>query len=109
MKTTQKFGKAALFAALKPKVIDSGIEGFSIRQLSVGEVDSIRTAMAAAGDSGSFGLRLVAMSVVDGDGAAVLTEEDIPALQEASNDLVERLTGKALELNGFVKAAEAKN
>lgn len=102
-------GKAALFAAIKPKTLPSGIEGFSIRQLSVGEVDCIRTTMKAAPGDASFALHMLAASVVDADGAAVMTEADIPELQASSNDIIEKMTGLALELNGFVKAAEAKN
>jgi hypothetical protein len=106
---TTKFDKAWLLAALKPKTVPSGIKGFSIRQLSVAEVEAIRIAMKAAGNSDSFGLRLVAASVIDSAGASVLSAADIPALQESSNEQIDKLTALALELNGFVKAPDAKN
>lgn len=106
---TNNLKKTAFFAAIAPKTVASGIDGFSIKELSVAEIDIIRKEMTAAGSPESFGLRLVAMSVIDVNGEPVLTMDDIPALQQSSNDLVEKLTGKAVELNGFIKAAAAKN
>lgn len=101
--------KSVLFAALKPRISESGIEGFFIRQLSVAEVESIRTAMKTDGNSDSFGSRLVISSVVDELGQNVLSVDDMASLQSLSNELMDKLTGKALELNGFIKAPEAKN
>lgn len=106
---TKILSRADLFAALKPKLVDSGIDGFQIRQLSVAEVEAIRTAMKADGNVDNFGLYLVAASVVDGAGEAVLSAADMPALLESSNQQMDQLAGKALEINGFVKAAAAKN
>lgn len=106
------FDKAALFAALKPKTSPIEIDGFgilTIKQLSVAEVESAREKIKGGEKGESFGLTLLVMSVVNDDGVRVLSDDDIPAMKEAGNDAVDKLVAKALELNGFIKAAEQKN
>lgn len=105
--------KAALFAALKPKTEQVTIEGFGtlgIAQLAVSEVDRLRALLKADGQDDKFGLRLVVACVVDDEGARVFSEnEDLAALEASSNQAVDLLVSKALEVNGFRKAPDAKN
>ncbi|MFZ6726162.1 hypothetical protein ACO0K2_11775 [Undibacterium sp. MH2W] len=106
------FDKAALFAALKPKTSTTIVEGFgdvTLKQLKVAETDDIRAKIKANGDTSQFGLELLVLSVVDEKGTPVFSESDIPAIKDSSNAPIENLIGVALELNGFKKAAEAKN
>jgi hypothetical protein len=107
------FDKSALFAAIKPKTKAVEIDGFgsiTAKQLSVGEVNGIRSKLKQTGDNDdAFGLNLVAMSFVDDEGALIFTESDIDALSASSNAEVERLVNVALELSGFRKPAEQKN
>lgn len=116
------FDKAALFAALKPKRVGHEVEGFGkvwFRQLALGEVDAIREEIkkerkdkASEDGPDKFGLRLVVMSMVDAQGACVLSDEDIPELEQSGAASIDALVGKALEVNGFTKPrddSEKKN
>ena len=107
------FNKSALLAALKPKTQTLAIEGFGdvgIVQLTVLQVDTLRTTLDKEGKSDQFGLRMVQLSVVDPeDGAQVFTEDDLVSLQASSNLAVDVLVLKTLEANGFKKAEDAKN
>ena len=106
------FDKKALFAALKPKTEHITIDGFGeigIAQLTVAEVEALRSSIKQDGKDDKFALRLVLASVVDGDGARVFSEADLPDLEAASNEPIEKLVAKTLQVNGFSKAPEAKN
>ena len=105
------FDKAAFLQAIKPKTASAEVAGFgpvSIKQLSVDEVDAVRAKLKADKDTDTFGLRLVTLSVVDESGACVFSDEDIPAIRAASNEAIEGLITKVLELNGYQRA-DAKN
>ena len=105
------FDKTAFLQAIKPKTSAVDVEGFgavTIKQLSVAEVEAVRAKLKKDDDADTFGLRLVTLSVIDESGAAVFTDEDLPSIRAASNEAVEVLVTKVLELNGFRKA-EAKN
>ena len=104
--------KAALLAALKPKTELLEVEGFGavgIIQLTVAEVTAVRDGLDKDGQADQFGLRLVLLSVVDAEGARIFDEADLADLQAASNAAMDLLVTKALEVNGFKKAAAAKN
>lgn len=106
------FDKSAFFAAIKPKAEQLTVDGFgavNIAQLSVSVVDALRATLKAADQSDKFGLRLVVLSVVDDDGSQVFSDDDLPSLEASSNQAIELLVEKALEVNGFRKAADAKN
>jgi hypothetical protein len=109
---TKAFDKKALFAALKPKTERVTIEGFGevgIAQLTVTEVQALRASINKDDQDNKFPLRLVLTSVVDDDGKRVFDESDLPALEAAGNAPIEKMVAKALEVNGFKKAPEAKN
>jgi hypothetical protein len=104
--------KLALLAALKPKTTQTDVDGFGsvgVVQLTVGEVDALRASLKKEDKIDQFGIRLALVSVVDEDGVRVFGEDDLPALMAASNSAMDVLVSKALEVNGFKKAAEAKN
>jgi hypothetical protein len=106
------FDKNALLAALKPKTKPVQVEGFGpvqARQLSVAEVTAIRAKLKNDDANDAFGLNLVVMSFIDDDGAPIFTDGDMQELESSSNSAMEALVTVALELNGFKKAAEAKN
>lgn len=133
----KRLDKAALMAALKTKIVDFPIEGFGtvgIKQLSVVEIDALRESTRPDADEGEkdqkskasdknsdgdpdkkkekkyvFGLRLVIESVVNEDGSTMLDSEDLAALEKSNHALVDKLVGKALAVNGFVKEVGAKN
>lgn len=109
---SKKFNKSALLAALKPKMSSVEIDGFglvNIKQLAVTEVDSVRAKLKQDKDKDeSFGLRLVILSVFDDEGAPAFNDDDLPEIKASSNEAVEKLVAKVLELNGFRKA-EAGN
>jgi hypothetical protein len=108
------FDKAAFLQAIKPKTTTVEIEGFgtvNIKQLSVAEVEAQRAKLKDdKSEDGKelFGLRLLAASLVDENGVAVLSDDDLAAIRDAGNAPVEKLVSKVLELNGFARA-EAKN
>ena len=109
---TNKFDKAALLIALQPKTTNLTIEGFGdvgIMQLSVAEVEGLRSALKSDDKTDQFGLNMVMLSVVDGDGNRAFTDADMPALNSASNAAMDVLVGKTLEVNGFKKVTDAKN
>lgn len=109
---TLQFDKAALLLALKPKTTSLTIDGFGeigITQLSVAEVDGLRSALKSDDKTDQFGLNMVMLSVVDSNGNRVFADEDMPALKAASNAVMDDLVGKTLEVNGFKKVADAKN
>lgn len=106
------FDKSAFFAATKPKVEQVNVDGFgavNLAQLNVADVDALRKSLNASNESDKFGLRMLLLSVVDDDGARVFGDDDLPSLEAASNSAIEALVGKTLEVNGFRKAADAKN
>jgi hypothetical protein len=106
------FDKAAFLQAIKPKTADVDVEGFGpvkLKQLSVAEVEAERAKLKEDKNDDAFGLHLLAVSLVDEAGAAVLSADDLPAIREASNGVIEMLVLKVLELNGFRKAEAAKN
>jgi hypothetical protein len=108
----QPFDKAALLAAMKPKTAQLSIDGFGdvgIMQLSVAEVEELRSVLKKDDKTDQFGLSMVILSVVDSDGNRVFTDDDLPALRSASNAVMDALVGKTLEINGFKKAADEKN
>jgi hypothetical protein len=106
------FDKTALFAALKPKtkvVLIDGVGSLTAKELSVAQVNGIRTKLKAAnGSDDAFGLNMVVLSFVDDEGALIFSESDLAGLSESSNAAVEKLVFAALELNGFKKADDAK-
>ncbi len=109
---TNKFDKAALLAALQPKITTLDIDGFgqvSITQLSVAEVEGLRSALKQDDKTDQFGLSMVMLSVVDDDRQRVFTDDDLSALKSASNAVMDVLVGKTLEVNGFKKASDTKN
>lgn len=109
---TISFDKAGLLVALKPKTAPLNIDGFGnvgIMQLSVAEVEELRSALKKDDKTDQFGLSMVVLSVVDDDGNRVFTEDDVPELRSASNAVMDTLVGKTLEINGFRKAADEKN
>jgi hypothetical protein len=109
---TLQFDKAALLLALKPKTILFAVDGFGeigIMQLSVAEVEGLRSALKSDDKTDQFGLNMVILSVVDSDGNRVFMDADMPALKSASNAVMDVLVGKALEVNGFKKVADTKN
>jgi len=85
-----------------------------LRELTVAQIEDARAenkaheaeATAAGSKPIPFGVRLLAWSLVDGDGQRLLTSEDVTKLRESGNQHVEFLVGKVLELNGFVKVPE---
>ena len=104
--------KSALLAALQPKRNTVEIEGFGplqVRQLSVGEVGAVRASLKEGDAPEVFGLKLVITSFVDEGGAPVFDDSDLDQLTHSSHTAVEKLVQSALEVNGFTKAASAKN
>ena len=109
---TPQFNKLSLLAALKPKTVQVLVEGFGdvgIVQLTVSEVDALRATLKKEDKVDQFGLHLVQLSVVDPNGACVFDESDLADLQGSSNAAMDGLVSKALETNGFKKAADSKN
>lgn len=109
---TKTFDKKALFAAIKPKTQQHSVEGFGevgVVQLSVAQVEEIRESMKKDEKGEAFGLLLVVQAVVDGNGARIFEESDIADLKASSNNAVDAMVAKALEVNGLKKAPEAKN
>jgi hypothetical protein len=107
------FDKSAFFAALKPKTIDEPLDGFGIvrmSQLSVTEIDSIRSACSSDDAKKELGLRIIISTVVDGDtGARVFSDDDIEQFRVSSNEAVEALATKALKFNNLLKDEAAPN
>lgn len=104
--------KSALLAALQPKRSTVEIEGFGpvqARQLSVSEVGAIRASLKDGDVPEAFGLKLVITSFVDDSGAPIFDDADLDQLSSASHTAVEKMVQSALEINGFAKAAGAKN
>lgn len=109
---TNSFDKAALLAALQPKITPLDIEGFGevgIMQLSVAEVEGLRSTLKKDDKTDQFGLSMVMLSVVDSDRQRVFTDDDLSALKSASNAVMDVLVGKTLEVNGFKKVTDTKN
>jgi hypothetical protein len=106
------FDKKALFAALKPKTELVPVDGFgdlSVKQLTISEVEALRATVKEGDKSNKFALSMVLASVVDDSGALVFDESDRAQLESSSNAPIDRLVAKALEVNGFKKAPDAKN
>lgn len=106
------FDKAAFLQAIKPKTTAVDVDGFgavTLKQLTVAEVEAQRAKLKEDKSDDAFGLHLLAASMVDESGAAVLSADDLPAIRDASNGVIEMLVLKVLELNGFRKAEAAKN
>lgn len=102
--------KAALLAALTPTITDTEVEGFGavrLRQVSVAESDRLRSVTKDA-KTPDFGLQLIIASMVDADGAPLLTADDLPTLQSASDMKIAKLVERVLEVNGY-KAAASPN
>jgi hypothetical protein len=109
---TNKFDKAALLVALQPKTATLAIDGFGevgIMQLSVAEVEGLRSALKNDDKTEQFGLNMVVLSVVDDEGSRVFTNDDMQTLLSASNAAMDVLVGKTLEVNGFRKTTDTKN
>ena len=109
---TNRFDKAALLAALQPKITTLDIDGFGqvgIMQLSVAEVEGLRSALNQDDKTDQFGLSMVMLSVVDDERQRVFAEDDLSALKSASNAVMDVLVGKTLEVNGFKKVTDTKN
>ena len=107
-----KFDKSGLFAALKPKVETVIIEGFgnlAIGQLTVDQVEALRADLKKTDKVDDFGLRLVQLSVLDNEGNRVFDDADLAMLHTSSNSAMDSLVSEALRVNGFRKAADAKN
>ena len=106
------FNKSALLLALKPKTQQIAVEGFGelgMVQLTVDQVEALRAELKKADKVDQFGLRLVQMSVVDDEGNRVFDDADLASLQTSSNSAMDNLVSEALRVNGFRKAADAKN
>jgi len=106
------FDKTAFLAAIKPKIETVNIDGFGdvgIIQLTVSQVAALRATLKIEGKSDQFGLAMVGASVVDAEGQPVFNETEITQLEQASNEVMDRLVLKALTINGFQKAEAAKN
>lgn len=115
------FDKDAFFTALAPKtfpvVDDVSIPTefkdlfvkLKMKQLTVEEVDLTRAALNISNDKESFGIQLVVACLVDENGDKVLSTDDLAKIKSSRNDLIEKLVGTALEINGLLKAKDEKN
>ncbi len=100
---------AALVVQSTPLEVDDFGTVF-VRQLSVAENDVIAK-MAKDKDSqpSDFGLQLLLRAVVDEDGNALFDDENLPELRASASSKVDKLVAGVLQINGYTKAAEAKN
>lgn len=104
--------KADLLAALLPKnetVTIDGIGDLTVRQLTVSESDTLRSTADKEDKTSAFGLRLLGMSLVDDSGARMFSDDEIADLKNSSGTQVDKLIESCLILNGYKKAADAKN
>lgn len=104
--------KADLLAALLPKnqtIPVDGIGDLTIRQLTVGESDTMRAIADKDDKTSAFGLRLLGMSLIDDAGDRMFSDDEITDLKNSSGVEVDKLIEACLILNGYKKAADAKN
>jgi hypothetical protein len=104
--------KTDLLAALQPKIESIEIEGIGaikLRQLTVAESDALRASLDKEDKSSEFGLRMLGTSLVDDEGNRMFGDDEIADLRNSSGTHVDKLIESVLVLNGFKKAAEAKN
>lgn len=103
--------REALLAALKPKnqeIQIADIGTVHVAELSISEMDELRTIVAGSPEANSFALHVVVRSVKGEGGESLFTDEDIAELRADSNKGVQALITAALTVNGLI-AAEAKN
>lgn len=107
--------REALLDMFKPKLVSEELAPgrvVMLRELDVEQVqlarDEQKKAEAEAGEGGAvpFGVRLLSWTLSDQEGQRLLKPEDVEKLRKSGNQHIERLIGKVLELNGFLKVPE---
>ena len=108
--------KATIFAADDLPTEDVEVPEWggvvTVRTMSCAETDSVmlEARKRQIGDDGKhydisgWRARLVQLSVVNGDGSLLFSEDDIPSLQKKSSKVVERIAVVAMRLNGMDKS-----
>jgi hypothetical protein len=98
------FDKDLFFTALKPKVESVDLPGFgslNLRELTTVEVEETRKKIQTNPADDFFGLELLSLSLVDEEGNAALSPEDVEQLKKSSHKAIDTLVSKTLEINGF--------
>lgn len=102
--------RSALLSAIAPVISDVSIDGLGvvrIKQLSVAETDAARAHSSTGTTSNSdFSLGLVACAVVDEDGKALFSLDDLTPLRTASGQQINKLVDAVLKVNGYRTADE---
>ncbi len=105
--------KAVLLTLIAAQIIERDVPGIGIvrlRELSAPEVSDIREACKTDKEKSDFGFNLVIASVVDDQGDAVFTADDLPTLRAAAQSRIGELVTAVMAVNGFsVKEGAAKN
>lgn len=88
--------------ASKP-VQTAGYTDLFIRRLTARQVDAFNAATSKAGatDPDSYRARLLAATICDANGRALLSEADVAAIQDGFNPAVEALAREAAEHNAL--------